>query len=157
MVPRTYSLVALLVLATVTVSAAQASVQTQISLTNFWDTEFDLAGSEADRLLRVWSEFSDFNAGDGSFTMQIVQTETGKIVYESTSQVLTSSTSSEIDFNSFVAYVVNEDDICQNENFDPDNPAVSCDPLTGAYEMRVLTNDGSVTESSQFSIVDSRV
>jgi hypothetical protein len=157
MVPRTYSLAALLVLATVTVSAAQASVQTQISLTNFWDTEFDLAGSEADRLLRVWSEFSDFNAGDGSFAMQIVQTETGKVVYESTSQVLTSSTSSEIDFNSFVGYVVNEEDICQNENFNPDDPSQNCDPLTGEYEMHVSTMNGAVSESIQFSIVDSRV
>ena len=87
--------------------------------------------------------------------MHISQTETGKTVAESTIQVLTTSTGSEIDFNSFVAYMVNEEDVCQNENYVP-NTAQNCDPLTGEYEMQVSTIDGSVVESVSFSIVDSR-
>ncbi len=158
MVPKTYSLVALLVLATITVTTAHASSQTQISLTSFGNTEIDLAGNEGERILRSWSEFSNYNPSDGSFAMHIVQTETGKTVAESTIQVLTTSTSSEIDFNSFVAYMVNEEDICQNENYDPSAEASQdCDPLTGEYEMQVSTIDGSVVESIPFSIVDSRV
>jgi hypothetical protein len=156
MVPKTYSLVALLVLATITVTTAHASGQTQISLSNFGDTEIDLAGNEGERILRSWSEISNFNPSDGSFAMQIVQTETGKTVAECTIQVLTTSQSSEIDFNSFVAYMINEEDICQNENYDSNTPTQNCDPLTGEYEMHVSTNDGSVVESVPFSIVDSR-
>ena len=156
MFTRTYTLALLLVLSTITVSAAHASSQTQISLSSFGNTEIDLAGNEGDRILRAWSEFSNYNPGDGSFAMQIIQTETGKTVYESSIQVLTTSQSSEIDFNSFVAYMVNDEDICQNEDYDS-SASQDCDPLTGEYEMQVSTNDGAVVESVSFSIVDSRV
>ncbi len=55
-------------------------------------------------------------------------------------------------------YMVNAEDICQNEEFDADTSALEeCNPLLGEYEMQVSTNDGSAVESTTFTIVDSRV
>lgn len=158
MVPKTYSLVALLVLASITVTTAHAFSQTQVSLTNTGNSEIDLAWEDKDRMIRTWTEFSNFNPTDGSFVMQIIQTETGKVVSDSSIQVMTTSEKSSINFNSFVLYMVNAEDICQNENYDPSTSTwQECDPLTGEYEMQISTNDISVTESIPFSIVDSRV
>ena len=117
----------------------------------------DLNWEEKDRILRAWTEFSNFNPSDGSFAMQIVQLETGKVVSDSSIQVMTNSEKSSINFNSFVLYMVNEQDICQNENYVPSTSTFQdCDPVTGEYEMQISTKDGSV-ESIPFSIVDSRV
>jgi len=155
---RTYSLAAVFALAAISFTMAHASSQTQISLASFGNTDIDLAWSDQDRIIRSWSGFSNFNPSDGSFTMQIVQSETGKVVADSTIQVLTQSKSSSINFKSFVMYMVNAEDICQNEEFDADTSALEeCNPLLGEYEMQVSTNDGSAVESTTFTIVDSRV
>jgi len=155
---RTYSLVAILALATISVTMAHASSPTQIALSSVGNSEIDLAWSEGDRLVRAWTEFSNFNSNDGSFAVKIIQSETGKVVSDSTVQVITSSQSSAIDFNSFVMYMVNAEDICQNEDFDAITSAgTECDPLTGQYEMQISTKDGSAVESTTFTIVDSRV
>ena len=155
---RVYSLVALFTLATVTFALAHASSQTQISLTSFGNSEIDLAWNEGDRMLRAWGEFYNFNPNDGSFAVKIIQSETGKVVSDSTVQVISESQSSSINFNSFVMYLVNAEDICQNEEYDADTSAWSdCNPLTGQYEIQVSTNDGTVVESTTFTIVDSRV
>lgn len=154
---RAYSLVVLFAFATISVSMAHASSQTQISLTSFGNTEIDLAWNDGDRLIRSWSEFSNFNPNDGSFAVKIIQSETGKAVSDSTVQVISQSQGSAIDFNSFVMYMVNAEDICQNEEYDADTSNWNdCNPLTGQYEMQVSTNDGSV-DSTIFTIVDSRV
>jgi len=153
-----YSLVAIFALATISVTMAYASSPTQIALTSVGNSEIDLAWNERDRLVRTWTEFSNFNPTDGSFVVKIIQSETGKVVSDSTVQVITQSQSSTIDFNSFVMYMVNAEDICQNENFDAKTSAwTECDPLTGQYEMQVSTNDGTVIGSTTFTIVDSRV
>jgi hypothetical protein len=153
-----YSLVAIFALATISVTIAHASSPTQIALTSVGNSEIDLAWNEGDRLVRTWTEFSNFNPNDGSFVVKIIQSETGKVVSDSTVQVITQSQSSTIDFNSFVMYMVNAEDICQNENFDAKTSAwTECDPLTGQYEMQVSTNDGTVIGSTTFTIVDSRV
>lgn len=155
---RTLSLAAIFALATLSVTMAHASSPTQISLASFGSTEIDLAGNEGDRLVRSWSEFSNFNPSDGSFAIQIVQAETGKVVSDSAVQVMTTSKNSAIDFNSFVMYMVNAEDICQNEDFDANTSALAdCNPLTGQYEMQVSTNDDSVVGSTTFTIVDSRM
>jgi len=157
MMQRTYSFLALIALATITVSLAQASSQTQISLINTSGDEIDLAWEEKDRILRIWTEFSNFNPDDESFAMQIIQSETGKIISESTINVMTNSENSAISFNTFVLYAVNAEDICQNDQFDAEIMSLEeCIPLTGQYEMRILTNDGSVSQSTQFTISDSR-
>jgi len=153
-----YSLVAIFALATISVTMAHASSPTQIALTSVGNSEIDLAWNEGDRLVRTWTEFSNFNPNDGSFAVKIIQSETGKVVSDSTVQVITQSQSSTIDFNSFVMYMINAEDICQNDNYDAKTSVwIECDPLTGQYEMQVSTNDGTVVGSTTFTIVDSRV
>ena len=155
---RAYSFVVIFALATISVTMAHASSPTQITLTSLGNSEIDLAWNEEDRLVRTWTEFSNFNPNDGSFAVKIIQPDTGKVVSASTVQVITQSQSSAIDFNSSVMYMVNAEDICQNENFDAKASAwTECDPLTGQYEMQVSTNDGTVLGSTTFTIVDSRV
>ena len=155
---RTYSLAAIFALVAISFTMAHASSPTQISLASFGNTDIDLAWSDQDRIIRSWTSFSNFNPSDGSFTMQIVQSETGKVVADSTIQLITQSKSSAIDINSFVMYMVNAEDICQNDEFDAETSAwQECNPLTGQYEMHVSTNDGSVGESTTFTIVDSRM
>ena len=149
------SLVLLIGLTTVTFSMAYATSQPQISLTNVGDSEIDLAWEEKDRIIRVWTEFSNFNPNDGSFLMQIIQSETGQIVSESTINVMTNSQSSSISFNSFVLYAVNADDICQNKEYDSTTMKFEeCNPLTGRYEMWISTNDGEVIKSIVFTIIN---
>lgn len=157
MVPKILSLIALFSLATLTFSLAQASSPTQISLTSYGNTQIDLAWDEKDQMIRTWTEFSNFDPSNGSFVMQVIQKETGKVVSESSINVMTTSKSSSIDFNSFVLYMVNAQDICQNEKFDPNTMSwQECNPMTGQYEMQISTNDGSVVESTPFTIADTR-
>ena len=138
-------------------SIAYASNQPQISLTNAGNSEIDLAWEEKDKMVRVWTEFSNFNPNDGSFAMQIIQSETGKVVSESTINVMTNSENSAISFNTFVLYAINAEDICQNDQFDAGIMSLEeCNPLTGQYEMRVSTNDGTEVKSITFTIIDTR-
>jgi hypothetical protein len=156
MMPKIYSFFALVALATFTVSLANASSQTQIVLTNTTGVEIDLAWEEKDRILRVWTEFSNFNPNDMAFVMEIIQSETGKVVSESTINVMTNSENSAISFNTFVLYAVNAEDICQNDQFDGEIISLEeCIPLTGQYEMQISTNDGAVSQSTSFTISDS--
>ncbi|GBF24946.1 hypothetical protein MnTg01_01292 [archaeon MnTg01] len=157
MISRTPTLVLLLTLTTVTISMAYASSQPQISLTNAGNFEIDLAWEEKDRMVRTWTEFSNFNPNDGSFIMQIIQFETGKIVSESKINVMTNSQSASISFNTFVLYAVNAEDVCENEEFDAGIMSLEeCNPVTGQYKMRVSTNDGTVVKSITFTIIDSQ-
>ena len=157
MISRTPTLVLLLTLITVTISLAYASSQPQISLTNAGNSEIDLAWEEKDRMVRTWTEFSNFNPNDGSFIMQIIQFETGKIVSESKINVMTNSQSASISFNTFVLYAVNAEDVCENEEFDAGIMSLEeCNPVTGQYKMRVSTNDGTVVKSITFTIIDSQ-
>ena len=156
MTPKIYSFFALVALATFTVSLANASSQTQIVLTNTTGAEIDLAWEEKDRILRVWTEFSNFNPNDMAFVMEIIQSETGKVVSESTINVMTNSENSAINFNTFVLYAVNAEDICQNNQIDGEIISLEeCIPLTGQYEMQISTNDGAVSQSTPFTISDS--
>ncbi len=157
MISRAPSLVLLFALSTVTISMAHASSQPQISITNVGNSEIDLAWEEKNRMVRTWTEFSNFNPNDGSFIMQIIQPETGKIVSKSTINVMTNSQSDSISFNTFVLYAVNAQDICQNEEFDAGIMSQEeCNPITGPYEMRVSTNDGTAIKSITFTIIDSQ-
>ena len=157
MISRTPMLVLLLTLTTVTISMAYASSQPQISLTNAGNSEIDLAWEEKDRMVRTWTEFSNFNPNDGSFIMQIIQSETGKIVSESKINVMTNSQSASISFNTFVLYAVNAEDVCENEEFDAGIMSIEkCNPVTGQYKMRVSTNDGTAVKSITFTIIDSQ-
>ena len=156
MISKIPLLTLLFALTTVTVSLASASNQSQIFLTNAGNSEIDLAWEDKDRMLRVWTEFFNFNPSDGSFVMQIIQADTGKIVSESTINVMTNSEEPLIHFNTFVLYLVNAEDICQNEEYVLGMPIDACNPQTGQYEMIVSSIDGETVSSSAFTIVDSR-
>jgi hypothetical protein len=157
MISKTPLIAVLFALSTVTISLAYASDQPQISLTNAGNSQIDLAWEEKDRMVRTWTEFSNFNPNDGSFGMQIIQSETGKIVSESTINVMTNSQNPLISFNTFVLYAVNAQDICQNDEFDAEIMSLKeCNPLTGQYEMMISTNDSTVVNSTPFTIIDTR-
>lgn len=152
------SLFALFAIATMTIPFAQATNPTQIALTSYGNTEIDLDWDESEQTISTWTSVSGFDPNDKSFTMQIVQTETGKVVAETPIAVVINSQSSSIDFNIFVKYQVNAEDICLNAEFDSSSMSwQECNPLTGQYEMQVSTNDGSVAESTVFTIVDTRI
>ena len=70
---------------------------------------------------------------------------------------MTNSENSAISFNTFVLYAINAEDICQNDQFDAGIMSLEeCKPLTGQYEMRVSTNDGTEVKSITFTIIDTR-
>ena len=157
MISRMPLMVLLFALSAATISMAYASSQPQISLTTAGNSEIDLAWEEKDRIVRIWTEFSNFNPNDDSFIMQIIQRETGKIVSESKINVMTNSQSASISFNTFVLYAVNAEDICENDEFDAGIMSQEeCNPLTGPYEMRVSTNDGTAIKSITFTIINSQ-
>ena len=157
MASKVLSLIGFFAIATIMIPLAQASSPTQIALTSYGNTEVDLAWDDNRQMISTWTSVSNFDPNDKSFTMQIVQTETGNVVAETPIIVLTNSQSSSIDFNVFIKYQVNAEDICQNAEFDSSKPSLQeCNPLTGQYEMQISTNDGSVVESTTFTIIDTR-
>ena len=147
-------LFAILVLSLMPISMAKASSQTTITMTSVGNTEIGLAWGEKDRMIRSWTEFTSFDPNDGYFQMKIIQQETRKVVSESTIQVMTSSVEPEINFNSFVLYMINLQDICQNEDYDNTMSVHECNPMTGLYEMEISTKDGVVKDSTTFTILD---
>lgn len=154
MIARTPALAVLLVaLATVTVSMAHAATLPHISLTNVGESVIDLAWEDKDRMVRTWTEFYNFNPNDGSFNMYIIQVDSEKIVSDSKINVMTNSQNSAINFNTFVLYAVNDEDICQNEE---STSVEDCNPLTGEYEMVISTSDGTAVNTTHFTIIDSR-
>ena len=130
------------------------SSQTAITMTSVGNTEIDLGWEQKDRIVRSWTEFTKFDPNDGYFQMKIIQQETRKVVSESAIQVMTSSTEPEINFNSFVLYMVNLQDTCQNEDYEDTMSVQECNPLTGLYEMEISTIDGLVMDSITFTILD---
>ncbi len=157
MASQILSIIALFAIAAIMIPLAQASSPTQIELTSVGNTEVDLAWEKREQMISTWTSFTNFDKNDKSFSVQIIQQETGDVVSERTITVGTNSPISLIDFNSFVKYRVNAEDICQNENYDESEPTLQdCNPLTGQYEMQVSTNDRSVVESTTFTIVDTR-
>ena len=157
MTSKLLSMLALFAISTMIIPLAHASSPTQISLTSYGNTEIDLSWDESKQTLSTWTSVSNFDPTDKSFTMQIIQTETGKVVAETPIIVVANNQQSSLDFNIFVKYQVNAEDICQNEKFDPSTMSwQECNPLTGKYEMQVSANDGSTVDSTVFTITDTR-
>jgi len=157
MASQILSIIALFAIATIMIPLAQAASPTEIELTSVGNTQVDLAWDKSERMISTWTSVSNYDKNDKSFTMKIIQEETGDVVAETPISVITNSQSSSIDFNLFIKYRVNAEDICQNEQYDASKPALNeCNPLTGAYEMQVSADDGSVVESTTFTIVDTR-
>ena len=157
MASQILSIITLFAIATIMIPLAQAVSPTEIELTSVGNTQVDLAWDKSERMISTWTSVSNYDKNDKSFTMKIVQEETGDVVAETPISVITNSQSSSIDFNLFIKYRVNAEDICQNEKYDASQPALQeCNPLTGSYEMQVSADDGSVVESTTFTIVDTR-
>ena len=157
MASQILSIITLFAIATIMIPLAQAVSPTEIELTSVGNTQVDLAWDKSERMISTWTSVSNYDKNDKSFTMKIVQEETGDVVAETPISVITNSQSSSIDFNLFIKYRVNAEDICQNEQYDASQPSLQeCNPLTGAYEMQVSADDGSVVESTTFTIVDTR-
>ena len=157
MASQILSIIALFAIATMMIPLAQAASPTEIELTSVGNTEVDLDWDKSERMISTWTSVSNYDKNDKSLTMTIVQQETGNVVAETPISVVTNSESSSIDFNLFIKYRVNAEDICQNEEYDASQPALNdCNPLTGVYEMQVSANDGTVVESTTFTIVDTR-
>ena len=157
MASQILSIITLFAIATIMIPLAQAVSPTEIELTSVGNTQVDLAWDKSERMISTWTSVSNYDKNDKSFTMKIVQEETGDVVAETPISVITNSQSSSIDFNLFIKYRVNAEDICQNEKYDASTPSLQeCNPLTGAYEMQISADDGSVVESTTFTIVDTR-
>ncbi len=137
--------------------AVQASETAELDVTLFGDSVIDLNSLEKDRLIRVYAQFTNFEISDKYFFMKIIQSSTGQTVAESMIKVYSTSNGL-IDFNSFIGYMVNDQDICMEEHIKPVEKISDCyDVMTGNYEIQISTKDGSLVGSETFTIVDTRL
>ena len=88
--------------------------------------------------------------------MEIIQASSGETVSESVINVQSTLTSL-INFNSFVYYMINENDICADERESENEIMTDCsNVMTGDYIIQIASKDQSITESEKFSIIDTR-
>ena len=140
-------------LLTQVIPLAQASPSTEFEITLVGNSVIDLKSADKDRLVRVYVEFVNFDLSDKYFLMNIIQSSTGKIV--SQSEINVASTADEVvNFNSFVLYLVNDRDICADEQENQNQQQSSCsNVMTGDYEIQITTKDETLAKSVPFSIV----
>jgi len=153
--PIYFSFAVVFAVAAAAIPLAQAAESVQLDTTLVGDSVIDLNWDDKDRLVRVYSQFSNFDIDDKYFTMNVIQSSTGSIVASSQISVF-STADGLVDFNSFVAYMVNDRDICTYDMSEASEDAVCTDVMTGDYELEVTTRDGTVTASETFSITDTR-
>jgi len=151
-----FFLATMLVIATSIFPIASATAPTNLEISLVGNSEIDLDWEEKDRILRTWVSFENFEPNDGNYKMEIIQTSTGNLVSESEIRVW-STVDTPVNFGSFSLYLVDEFDICQDAEAAEDEDSENCNPMTGDYEMKVSTKDGSVNQRVPFSIVDSRL
>jgi len=120
---------------------AQSSVSLQASLLG--NSVIDLNAPEKDRAVGSYAQFRNFDLNDGSFKMQIISADTNKVVSENVIGVY-STGSGTVDFNSYVMYIVTDEMLDEGQ------------VATGNYKMIISTNDGSVSGSIPFTIIDNR-
>ena len=152
--PRYYSLAVVFAFAVISIPLAQAADSPAIDSTLVGNSEIDLNWEEKDRVVRAFAQFNDFDIDDRSFTMDIIQSSTGKTVASSNVYVYSTSDGL-VDFGSMVSYMVNDRDICTYDMSEADEDDVCTNVMTGAYEMVISTKAGE-SVSEQFSIVDNR-
>ena len=151
-----YSLVGIIALAVLAIPLAQASQESLLDLTLVGNSIIDLNSLEKDRMLRVYAEFVNFDPSDEYFLMEIIQEATGKTVSESVINVQSTSESL-INFNSFVYYMVNENDICADEIESKSEIQTDCSNImTGEYLIKVISKDQNIIKTEKFSIIDTR-
>ena len=139
------------VLLTLMIPFAQAS-STEFELTLVGDSVIDLKSDDKDRMVRVYVEFVNFDLSDKYFLMNVIQSSTGKIVSQSEINV-GSTADGVVNFNSFVSYLVNEQDICADEQDDTSVQSFCSNVMTGDYEIQITSKDGILAKSVPFSIV----
>jgi len=153
--PIYYSSAVVFAFAIISIPLAQASESTQLNTNLVGNSAFDLNWEDKDKLVRVYAQFANFDLDDKYFTMNIVQSSTGNTV--ATSEIRVYSTEEGlVDFNSFVAYKVNDRDICTYDMTDAEEDEVCLDVMKGDYKITVTTRDGSISTSESFSIFDTR-
>ena len=151
-----YCLATMFVIAASIFPLANATEPTNLEISLVGASEIDLDWDEKDRILRTWVSFNNFEPSDGYYTMEIIHSNTGNLVSESEIGVW-STVDTPVNFGSFALYLVDELEICQDEEAAEEGDSENCNPRTGDYEMKVSTRDGSVNQMVPFSIVDSRV
>ena len=155
--PKYYSLAVVLAFAAISIPLAQAAESPELDTSLVGNSVVDLNWEDKDRLVRVYATFTNFDSNDGYFTMNVVNADSGKTVADSVIQVATTATGS-VNFNSFVSYMVNSQDICADElTYDANGEVEECmNVMTGDYELQVTNRDGTVAQTETFSIIDNR-
>jgi len=145
----------LFIVGAMTVPLAYAASGPQLGISLVSGFEIDLDSADKDRMVHTWVSFSNFDPSDKFYTIEIIQSETGNTV--STNEVYVFSTvDTPVTFGSFGLYVVEELDLCENEEAMENEDVENCNPVTGDYQMKISTRDGSVSESVGFSVIDTR-
>ena len=154
MILKKYSLAVLLAIVALTLPLAQAAGPTTTIITKLKSTDLiDIEWRDRDRMVRVWTLVLNFDVSDEYFVMNIVNPD-GTIVRQENIEVYSTTESGIVHFGSIVTYIVDPLDVCADELEENANycPKV----LVGEYEMQVVTKDGTVVESQQFSVIDNR-
>ena len=112
--PKYYSLAVVFSLAMLAIPFAQATEPTGMVTTLKSVDQIDLAWEDKDRMVRVWAQVTNYDLGDGYFTMSITNPN-GDTVRDNNIEVYSTATSGAVNFGSFVTYMVNDLDICQDE------------------------------------------
>ena len=155
--PKYYSLAVVFAFAAISIPLAQAAESPQLDTNLVGNSVVDLNWEEKDRMVRVYATFTNFESTDGYFTMKVVNADSDETVANSVINVATTATGS-VNFNSFVQYMVNSQDICVDEvTVDVNGEVEECyNVMTGDYELQVTNRDGTVTQTEAFSIIDNR-
>ena len=138
MLKFTLSLAIIFLLGSITIS--QASELTEISVSITGDSIISL--DSTNRLIRANVEIENFDpAGDGYYFMKVIQLSTGKVLTES--EIQPKDRGNQI-WGVHIAYL-----------FDEDKVGTSIDDVIGDYEIQIITEYGTSTATTSFSIVES--
>ena len=138
MLKFTLSLAIIFLLGSITMS--QASELTEISISIEGDSVISLESTN--RLIRADVEIKNFDpAGDGYYFMKITQLSTGKVLTET--EILPMNRGNEI-WGMPIAYL-----------FDESNAGSSTDDVIGVYEIQIITEHGTATAKTTFTVLSS--
>ncbi|MCG8331179.1 MAG: response regulator transcription factor, partial [Chitinophagales bacterium] len=97
---------------------------------------FDVNAEDKDRIVRVYTQVSNFDMDQQYFTINIIQSETGDIV-KSTQQYVYSTSKDVVNFNSFMFYMVDDRELCAISLEDLGENQACPDVMTGKYELQI--------------------
>jgi len=143
-------LISILIIANISVSGLE---YTQIEANLIGGFIVDLAWDDKDRLVRVWTNMTNYEISDEYFTMSLINPE-NKTVVQNNIEVFSTNQNGIVNFGSMVVYMVNELDICA---YELGEDATQCsNVIIGNYEIQIATKDRSVVDSETFTIIDTR-